>query len=41
MAQVLRETAEVEEACTKLIERANAAGGNDNITCILARCRLD
>ena len=23
------------------IERANAAGGNDNVTCILARCRLE
>ena len=41
MAQLLRENADLEEACTKLIERANAAGGNDNVTCILARCRLE
>jgi protein phosphatase len=41
MEQLLRETADLEEACTRLIERANAAGGNDNVTCILARCRLE
>jgi protein phosphatase len=41
MAQALRETDDLEEACTKLVERANAAGGNDNVTCILARCRLE
>jgi protein phosphatase len=41
MGEALRETSELEEACSKLIERANAAGGNDNVTCILARCRLE
>ena len=41
MAQLLRENADLEEACSKLIERANAAGGNDNVTCILARRRLE
>jgi len=41
MAQVLRENSELEKACTGLIEKANAAGGNDNVTCILARCRLE
>ena len=41
MEQLLRETPDLEKACTPLIERANAAGGNDNVTCILARCRLE
>ena len=41
MGQALRETSDLEEACSKLIERANAAGGNDNVTCILARCRTE
>jgi len=41
MAQVLRENSDLEKACTGLIEKANAAGGNDNVTCILARCRLE
>ena len=31
------ESADLEAICTKLIEMANAAGGNDNITCILVR----
>jgi serine/threonine protein phosphatase PrpC len=30
---------DLEASCTKLIELANAAGGNDNITCILVRYR--
>jgi PPM family protein phosphatase len=30
---------DLEATCAKLIELANAAGGNDNITCILARYR--
>ena len=41
IGEALRETSDLEEACSKLIERANAAGGNDNVTCILARCRLE
>jgi len=41
MEHLLRETADLEAACAQLIERANAAGGNDNVTCILARCRLE
>ena len=40
MEAVLGSTPDLEEACTKLIELANAAGGNDNVTCILARFRL-
>ena len=38
---MLASTTDLDEACTQLIERANAAGGNDNVTCILARCRLE
>ena len=30
---------EMTEACERLIEQANAAGGTDNITCVLARYR--
>ncbi|HET6982363.1 MAG TPA: SpoIIE family protein phosphatase, partial [Myxococcaceae bacterium] len=41
MEQLLKDTADLEQACAQLIERANAAGGNDNVTCILARCRLE
>jgi PPM family protein phosphatase len=41
MEELLGTTADVEEACTRLIERANAAGGNDNVTCILARYRQE
>jgi protein phosphatase len=39
METVLASTPDLEEACSKLIELANAAGGNDNVTCILARYR--
>ena len=42
MQELLRETARISsKACTQLIDAANAAGGNDNVTCILARCRLE
>jgi PPM family protein phosphatase len=37
MQEVLARTPELEEACTQLIDMANAAGGNDNVTCVLAR----
>jgi serine/threonine protein phosphatase PrpC len=40
MEEVLRSIPDVEHACTRLVELANAAGGNDNVTCILARYRL-
>ena len=30
---------DLEASCAKLIELANEAGGNDNITCILLRYR--
>src|SRR5215831_7233275 len=39
--ELVTEDHSLEEACTRLIEKANAAGGNDNVTCILARCRLE
>jgi PPM family protein phosphatase len=36
---ILGSTNELEIACTQLIDQANAAGGNDNVTCVLARWR--
>jgi serine/threonine protein phosphatase PrpC len=35
--EVLTGVQDLEEACRQLIERANRAGGTDNITCVLAR----
>ncbi|MBF5044454.1 Stp1/IreP family PP2C-type Ser/Thr phosphatase [Aggregicoccus sp. 17bor-14] len=35
----LQRVADLEKACEQLIEKANAAGGTDNITCVLARYR--
>lgn len=37
MQEVLARTTELEKACSQLIDLANAAGGNDNVTCVLAR----
>lgn len=37
MQEVLARTPELEEACSLLIDMANAAGGTDNVTCVLAR----
>jgi serine/threonine protein phosphatase PrpC len=37
MQEVLSRTTELEKACSQLIDLANAAGGNDNVTCVLAR----
>ena len=37
METILRETRDLDEASRKLIEAANAAGGVDNVTCILVR----
>jgi serine/threonine protein phosphatase PrpC len=37
MQDVLSRTSELEKACSQLIDLANAAGGNDNVTCVLAR----
>lgn len=35
--ETLTKVSTLDAACTQLIEMANAAGGNDNVTCILAR----
>jgi protein phosphatase len=37
MQEILAHTTELEKACSQLIDMANAAGGNDNVTCVLAR----
>ena len=37
MQEVLSRTTELDKACSQLIDLANAAGGNDNVTCVLAR----
>jgi len=39
--EVLGRTSELEKACSQLIDLANAAGGNDNVTCVLARYHGD
>jgi PPM family protein phosphatase len=37
IAEVLRAQSDLDIACQTLIEAANANGGNDNVTCVLAR----
>ncbi|WP_257460528.1 Stp1/IreP family PP2C-type Ser/Thr phosphatase [Archangium lipolyticum] len=37
MQEILARTMELDKACSQLIDLANAAGGNDNVTCVLAR----
>ena len=37
MADVLTKQKDLNAACTQLIDLANANGGNDNVTCVLAR----
>jgi serine/threonine protein phosphatase PrpC len=37
LQEILASTTDLEKACGKMIESANAAGGNDNVTCILTR----
>jgi protein phosphatase len=37
MAEILLRQSDLERATRQLIDAANAAGGNDNVTCILAR----
>ena len=37
IAAILHTEADPEQACKKLVARANEAGGRDNITVILAR----
>jgi PPM family protein phosphatase len=40
MQEILGRTQELDKACGQLIDMANAAGGNDNVTCVLARYHL-
>jgi protein phosphatase len=37
MEQILRSQPDLEKACAMLIDAANANGGNDNVTCVLAQ----
>jgi PPM family protein phosphatase len=39
MQATLQRVTDLQQACERLIEQANAAGGTDNITCVLARYR--
>lgn len=41
MVQVVSDSASLQEACNVLVERANRAGGKDNISVILARWRAN
>jgi protein phosphatase len=41
MQELLAKTSELDKACSQLIDLANAAGGNDNVTCVLARYHAD
>jgi serine/threonine protein phosphatase PrpC len=40
IAEVLTRQRDLTAACTQLIDLANANGGNDNVTCVLARWNL-
>ena len=37
--QILQQQPDLEKACAQLIDAANANGGNDNVTCVLAQYR--
>jgi serine/threonine protein phosphatase PrpC len=39
--ETLARTPQLEMACTQLIDQANANGGNDNVTCVLARFHVN
>lgn len=39
MEQILQNQPDLEKACAQLIDAANANGGNDNVTCVLAQYR--
>jgi len=41
IGDILSKTSELEKAAQMLIDSANAAGGNDNVTCILVRFHSD
>jgi protein phosphatase len=38
IAEAVSERADLERACRRLVELANARGGEDNITVLLVRC---
>ena len=39
MEQIMQSQPDLDKACAQLIDAANANGGNDNVTCILAQYR--
>jgi serine/threonine protein phosphatase PrpC len=39
--ETLSRTPQLDIACTQLIDQANANGGNDNVTCVLARFHVN
>lgn len=39
MEQILQNQPDLDKACAQLIDAANANGGNDNVTCVLAQYR--
>jgi len=39
MEQILQSQSDLDKACAQLIDAANANGGNDNVTCVLAQYR--
>jgi protein phosphatase len=41
IAETLRQEAELEAACERLVDMANARGGDDNITVVLVRCEKE
>ncbi len=38
ITEILLQQSDLDKACQTLIDAANANGGNDNVTCVLARC---
>ncbi|MFT3773265.1 MAG: SpoIIE family protein phosphatase [Minicystis sp.] len=41
LVEIMRQNAVLTEACAALVDRANAAGGKDNITAVLIRIEHD
>jgi PPM family protein phosphatase len=41
MQDILSKTSDLDLACSQMIDAANANGGNDNVTCVLARAQAD
>lgn len=40
MAEILKRTADLQKASDQMIDAANAAGGTDNVTCVLVRLKM-